>query len=115
MGFISDIQSEQKVSITFYSKNVSVVNGVPQPEGFSKSVTVTGLFWTGTSRVSNVSDKIKTEVEGSISVDYNATIAALSDNSKFAVGSNYYQILHIDNVGQQNEVLQISYKRVDSI
>ncbi len=114
MGFISDIDTERKVSVAFYSKNVSVVNGVVQPEAWTLVDTVEGLFWTGGQGLGLVSDKLKTSVEGAISIDYDATIEAMKDNSKFIVNSNNYEILHIENVGQQNEVLQVLYKRESS-
>lgn len=114
MGFISNIQSEQKVSIVFYSQDISVVNGVVQPEGWTEVATVSGLFWTGSQGLSLVNDKLKTNVEGAISIDYNSTISALDDNSRFLVNGNYFRIVHIDNPGEQNEVLQIMYKRESS-
>ena len=111
MGFISSITTETKVDITFQSKVVSVVNGVPQPITWTTIKTVKGLFWTGSQTGNSVSDKVKTEVEGAIAIDYDATIAALDDTSRFVVNSENYEIIHIDNVGQQNEMLQIMYKR----
>jgi hypothetical protein len=111
MGFISSISSETKVSIAFSSKDVSVVNGVPQPEAWTPVKTVEGLFWTGAQRLGLVSDKLKTSVEGAIAIDYDATIAAMADDSRFTVNSKNYRIIHIDNVGEQNEMLQILYKR----
>ena len=113
MGFISSIP-EKKVSITFYSKDVSVIDGVPQPESWTESETVEGLFWTGTQNLTFVSDKLKTQVEGAIAVDYNSTIAALPDDSKFTVNGKNYEIIHIDNSGEQDEALIIMYKRKSS-
>ena len=111
MGFISSIQSETKVSIVFESKNVSVVDGVEQPEAYTTVATVSGLFWTDSYRLALISDKLKTDVDGAVSIDYNSTIAALGDDSRITVNSNYYEIVHIENVGQQNIVLEIAYKR----
>ena len=114
MGFISEIATEEKVSVAFYSKTVTFVDGVEQPEAWVLSTTVDCLFWTGGQGLGIVNDKLKTQVDGAISTDYNATIAALGDDSSFIANSIRYQILHIDNVGQQNEVLQIAYKREPS-
>ena len=114
MGFISSISSEIKVSIAFYSKNISVTNGVVQPEAWTLVKTVEGLFWTGGKNLGFVSDKLKTQIEGAVAIDYDSTIAALGDNSKFIANSENFEILHIENVGQQNEVLQIMYKRESS-
>lgn len=114
MGYITSIPNETKVDITFYSMNISVVDGVPQEEAWTEIKTVKGLFWTGAQNLSLVSDKLKTSVEGAIAIDYDSTIAALNDNSRFVVNSKNYRIIHIDNPGEQNEMLQILYKRESS-
>lgn len=111
MGFISSITTERKVAISFYSKTVSVVNGVVQPEAGELVKTVWGVFWTGAQNLNLVSEKLKTSVDGAIAIDYDSTIAAMSDDSWFLVDSNKYRIIHIDDVGQQNEMLQILYER----
>lgn len=113
MGFVSST-NENKVSISFYTKNVSVVNGVPQSEAWTLVKAVDGLMWNGTQNLTLTNDKLKTNVEGAISIDYDSTIAAIEDNSRFVVDSKNYRILHIDNVGMQNEVLQILWKRESS-
>jgi hypothetical protein len=114
MGFISSIETENKISIAFYSKNISVINGIPQPEAYTLVTTVEGLIWFGTASESYISDKIKTQVEGGLQVDYDAAIAVLEDNCRIVVESVNYQVLHIENVGKQNEVLEVLFKREDS-
>jgi len=111
MGFISSIQSERKVEFSFYSKTISVVNGVVQPEAGTLVKKVEGIFWTGTQNLSLVSEKLKTSVDGAVAIDYDSTIAAMSDDSWFLVDSDKYRIIHVENVGQQNEMLQILYER----
>jgi len=110
MGYISSLP-ETKVSITFYSKNISVVNGVEQAEAGTEVSTVDGLFWTGSQNLNYLSDKLKTSAEGAIAIDYNSTLAALKDNSWFIVNTKKYRVLHVDNVAEQNELLVILYKR----
>jgi len=111
MGFISSIKSEAKVSAAFYSKVVSVVNGVPLPETWTLVDTITGLMTFGSKGLGLISDALRTSVEGSISIDYDSTLALLKDDSKFIVNSLNYKIIHCENVGNQNEVLQILFKR----
>lgn len=111
MTFITGIESEIKVDITFYSKDINVVNGVPQEEAWTEVKTVKGLFWTGAKSLGLVSDKLKTSVEGAIAIDYDSDIEDLNDNSRFEVNDKYYRIIGIDNPGMQNEILQITYKR----
>ena len=114
MSFISSIDTENKVSISFYTQDISVVNGVPQAEAWTLVKTVNGLMWKGTQNLSLQSDKLKTNVEGAISIDYDSDIEEMADDSRFIVNSINYRIIHIDNVGMQNEVLQILYKRESS-
>jgi len=111
MGFITSISTETLLSATFYTKVISVTNGIPAAETWTTGVTVDCLFWTGSSGLSLVNDKLKTMVDGAIAVDYNSTIAAMGDDNKFVIGSKNYRILHVENVGEQNEMLQIFYKR----
>jgi hypothetical protein len=111
MGFISDIETEQKSSIAFYSKTNAKVDGVIQPTTWTLVDTVEGLMWFGTQGINFISDKLKTQVDGAVSIDYDSTIAAMKDNSRLVVDSKNYEILHIENVGRQNEVLQILFKR----
>ena len=111
MGFITEICTEEKVDITFYSKTLSVINGIIQPEAYSEVKTVKGLMWFGGQGVAFISDKMKTQVDGVISIDYDSTIEALKDNSRIVVDSINYQIIHIENVGKQNEVLQIGFSK----
>ena len=114
MGFITNISSEYKIDITFYSKVISVVNGITQPESWTEIKTVKGLQWFGTQGLNLTSDKLKTNVDGAISIDYDSTIAVLTSDAKFVVDSADFEILYIENVGMQSEVLQIMYKRVNS-
>ena len=111
MGFISSINSETKVSAAFYSKVVSVTNGIPAGETWTTVKTVNGLMWFGAQGLGLVSDKLKTSVDGAISIDHDSTIAALPDDSRFIVDSKNYRILYPENVGNQSEVLQILFKR----
>ena len=110
MGFISDINTEVKSSIAFYTKAISVIAGVVQPEAWVASSIVNGLFWSGGQSLSQISDRLKTRVDGAISIDYDSTIAALDNSSKFVVDGVDYKIVNIENVGKQNEVLQILYQ-----
>ena len=114
MGFISDIDSEDKVSIDFQSKGVSLVNGVPGPIAFTSVKKVDGLMWFGGSSVSFISDKLKTQVDGVVSIDYDSTIAALGDNCRIVANSINYEVLYIENVGNQNEVLEVPFRREPS-
>jgi hypothetical protein len=111
MSFITGIDSEEKVSAAFYSKDVNVVNGVPQAETYTLVATVSCLQWFGTRSVGFVSDKIKTQVESILATDYDASIAAIKDNSRVTISGENYQVLTIENVGMQNEVLQVYLKR----
>jgi len=110
MGFISNISTEEKSSIAFYTKTVVVTAGVEQPEAWVASLIVEGFFWTGGQSLSQISDRLKTRVDGAISIDYDSTIAALDNSSKFVVDGVDYKIVNIENVGKQNEVLQILYQ-----
>ncbi len=110
MGFISSINSEIKVSAAFYSKTISVTNGVEQPESWTLSTTVDGLMWFGSQNLSLINDRLKSQVDGAIQVDYDPTIAGLDDSSKFIVDSINYMIVNVEDVGKQNEVLQILFK-----
>lgn len=111
MGFVTSIMTEQQISIAFYSQDQSVVNGVIQPQEWTLVDTVPGLLWTGASGLGIVSDKLKTQVEGAVAIDYNVSILAMKDDSRFVVGGENYRIIHIEDVGHQNEMLQIYYKR----
>ena len=68
-------------------------------------------MWFGLQNIGIISDKLKTQVEGAVSIDYNTTIADLDDNSKFIVNGIDYKVLYIEDVGMQHEVLQILFKR----
>jgi hypothetical protein len=111
MGFISSISTEAKVTAAFYSLTVSVTEGRPGIEAWTSIKSVDGLMWFGSQGLGIVSDKLKTSVEGALSIDYDATIAALGDDSKFIVSGESFRIVHIENVGSQSEVLQILFKR----
>lgn len=114
MGFISDITTEKKVSVAIYSKTVSVINGVVQPEAYTLVSTVDSLFWTSGKSVSFYSDKLGTKVDAVAAIDYLAAIAVLKDNTRLVAGDLNYQILHIEDVGQQNEMIEIPVKRESS-
>jgi len=111
MGFITEMDTEDLVTAAFTSLTTVYTDGVPQPKSWTTAKSIDGLMWEGQKGTGVVSDKIKSEVEGVLATDYDSTIAALGDNSKFIVSSVTYKVLHIENVGRQNEVLQIYYKR----
>ena len=112
MGFISDISTEVKTSISFYSKGQTVTNGQIQPASYSLvGAAVDGLFWTGGKSVTFYSDKLKTRVDAVVAVDYLAAFAAIKDDGRVVANGLNYQILHIENVGQQNEVLEVPIQR----
>jgi hypothetical protein len=110
MGFIYDIGTENKVSAAFYTKVVSVINGIVQPEAWSLVTTVEGLLWTSGTSVSLISDRLKQNIDGVLAVDYSSTLLNLKPGDKFTVGSTDYSIITVENIGEQNEVMQIPFK-----
>ena len=116
MGFIDDIAlTEATVSGTFYSKKFSVVNGVPQPESFTEVATHSGLFWQSGAVIQALADTLRTSVDAVFCMNYDATIAALDAESRLSIDSKNYRILNVENIGNQNEALQIPVKKEDGV
>ena len=111
MGFISDMSdSNNLVEAKFYNKLRSASSGqISETYSTSADLTVDVLFWTGRAAERLVSDKFKSEVAAVLNMDY-ADYTTLYPGTKVTINSIDYSIISIENIGMQNEVIQIAVR-----
>lgn len=112
MNFVSEMFSrETPVSAAFYHVARTVTAGNVSAPVETWYMTKDVLFWRGSMSARLISEQIKTEVDGVVLIDYSTAASAVRDTDIVVIGSNRYQVIHADNVANQNEVIVIPVKR----
>lgn len=113
MGFIKDMEDNNMlVEACFYNQTSTMVNGVvTQTYSDDPDLTVDVLFWIGAKAERQVSEKERPNVAGLISFDYEDYTVIIKENAKVVIGDSTYSVIYVDNIGNQNQVIQIPVKR----
>ena len=112
MGFINELfATEESVSAKFYSRADTSTAGMRADPTYTLLMTKDVLFWQGSAADSIVSDRIRADVSGVIVIDYEDYTSTVDDIDKVTIDSVDYSIIHVENIGNQNVVLQIPVKK----
>jgi hypothetical protein len=112
-GFISSMfGTEDSIEAKFYRKIKTFVNGkVTYTYLIDPDATINCLFWTGSSADSIVSERYRVDVQAVLVMDYNTYIQDITEESKVMIDGKDYSVIYIENIGNQNQVIQIPLKR----
>jgi len=113
MGYIKEMSDNNfLVKAEFYNKTNTVTGGkVTSVFLEDPDLTVDVLFWIGAKAERMVSEKLRPEVAGLISMDYDDYKVAINENAKVVIGGTTYSVIYVDNIANQNAVVQIPVKR----
>jgi hypothetical protein len=113
MSFVSTIPLN-KVSIGVYNYTLTDDGYGSTTPGYSASADYTNdeaIMYEGSQAERVVSEKIKTEVYAVILIDwFSSWKTTIYEKDKLTVNNNNYSIISIEDIGHQNEVLQIAIK-----
>jgi hypothetical protein len=113
MSFVSSIPVE-KVSISIFNYTVTDNGYGSTSESYSSTADYTNVeavMYEGSQAERVVSEKIKTDVYGVVLIDwFSGWETTIYEKDKLTVGGNDYSIISIEDIGHQNEVLQIAVK-----
>lgn len=113
MGFLDDIfLSNKTVSADFRNKIITVDDYGSVTEGYSLTtdLTVNGILWVGSTADKVVSEKIRPDVSAVFVFNYSDYSTTIVDNAKVIINSKDYSVIYMDNVGNQNEIIQVPLK-----
>lgn len=115
MSFISEMENRNElVEAKFYNKNITSSSGQVTPSWpDNPDLTVQVLFWTGRAAERLVSEKYKAEVLGLINMDYEDYVVTVEEGAKVRINDKDYSVIYVDNVGGQNQLIQIPVRNFD--
>lgn len=113
MTFITELfDTENPVSVDFRNLTVTNTNGeIASSYSGTTDLTIDALFWTGSAVDRVVSERDRANVDAVIVFDYSLYTATIGEDAKAIINSTDYSVIFVDNVGSQNEVIQVNLKR----
>lgn len=111
MSFINSMFStEESVSVVFETLKITKDADNRKVETYTTNFTADCIVFQGAAADSMVSDRFKARVEAVILVDYD-DYSAVKDKDRVKIGSDYYAVIHADNIANQNEVVRIPVEK----
>lgn len=114
VDFFEDVTIDWLVSATFYKEVPGAVDPITRIPGVDTKTllgTVNVGFWVDRSQETNINDKFVNDKTGKIVVNKSDLTFTIDKTSVAVIDSEDYYIEGTDNIGFQNEILLLKYRK----
>jgi len=110
MSFLDDFNTENKYTATFEKYSETYSNNILTGKTWSSVGTAECLLWNTATAKTTVSEKYRQIVEAIAVFNYSDITFTIPDSGRVTINSKVYSIAISENIGEQNEVIQVLLK-----
>jgi hypothetical protein len=115
--FVKELfQSNESITVEFRNVETTFTNGiVTKTFPASATLSVQGIYWTGSSVDRLISEQHRAEVTGVVIIDPDDYTTTINEDAKCTINNQDYSVVYVDNVAGQNKIISIPLKRFKSV